>query len=517
MKITTNGNYLCLKFPYNPITVQTVRGLPGAKWQPDDKTWRVSNSPYTCAMLLTLFPNADADEKVHKMAILHSVLKRMSTATEPITEPVYNLRPYQMAGVEFIEVCNGRAFIADDTGTGKTPTVLVWARLRGLKRILVVCPSSVQLKWVHEIKRWFDPDSNPVIVQRTLPENADIMIMSYDRLRRSVDYITDEFDLLILDECIAIKNHRSQRGKAARQIAKNCKHILALSATPIPNRKDELFNQLRTIRPWEYTNFFTFQALKEETLKERLVDIMICRRKEDVLKQLPPITEIEAWSDLSEESMEHYSRVEMAIREELKLLNPNHKGYFVNALDKITALRVAVGKAKAQLAIEHILSFVDNNDSGLVVSCFFMTTMSEIQKAIAKIPHEVITGNDNIRSRQDKIDRFRTGKARVLLMSSVGQEGIDLFGLEEYQISNIVLVDKHWTPAAEDQIKGRLHRIGQKYPVTATYLLAKHTIDLHMTAVTERKRKLEEKIVPQKETVRELVRLIIEGYSPDEQ
>jgi SWI/SNF-related matrix-associated actin-dependent regulator 1 of chromatin subfamily A len=49
-------------------------------------------------------------------------------------------------------------------------------------------------------------------------------------------------------------------------------------------------------------------------------------------------------------------------------------------------------------------------------------------------------------------------------------------------------VELPWTPADVDQTYSRLHRIGQKGSVTATYLLTNGTIDEEIYSLIERKR-----------------------------
>ena len=51
-----------------------------------------------------------------------------------------------------------------------------------------------------------------------------------------------------------------------------------------------------------------------------------------------------------------------------------------------------------------------------------------------------------------------------------------------------MFVELPWTPADVDQTYSRLHRLGQKGSVTATYMLAAGTIDEDIYELIERKR-----------------------------
>jgi SWI/SNF-related matrix-associated actin-dependent regulator 1 of chromatin subfamily A len=56
--------------------------------------------------------------------------------------------------------------------------------------------------------------------------------------------------------------------------------------------------------------------------------------------------------------------------------------------------------------------------------------------------------------------------------------------------SNVVFIELPWTPADVDQTYSRCHRLGQKNAVTATYLLAKNTIDEDIYSIINQKREV---------------------------
>src|SRR4029079_15317493 len=68
------------------------------------------------------------------------------------------LRPFQRAGVKWVDDLDGRALIADEMGLGKTPQALGWLLLRQAKAIpaLVVCSAGLRPNWVIEAKKFTD-------------------------------------------------------------------------------------------------------------------------------------------------------------------------------------------------------------------------------------------------------------------------------------------------------------------------------------------------------------------------
>jgi len=68
------------------------------------------------------------------------------------------LRPFQKAGVKWVDDLDGRAMIADEMGLGKTPQALGWLLLRQQKALpaLVVCSAGLRPNWVIEARKFTD-------------------------------------------------------------------------------------------------------------------------------------------------------------------------------------------------------------------------------------------------------------------------------------------------------------------------------------------------------------------------
>lgn len=229
-------------------------------------------------------------------------------------------------------------------------------------------------------------------------------------------------------------------------------------------------------------------ATNREELTERLVPYMIRRLKQQVLDQLPELTRINIPIRIPE--MTEYRRLSASVREAIKNMDPNHKGFYVNALDRLNLLRRAVGKNKVPIAVEWIHDFLASGGEKLVVYCHHHETVEELER---RLDYEVttITGSVDAKTRDERVTRFQSQETpRILITTSAGGEGIDLFGVDGITIADILFVEREWTPAKEEQMESRLHRMGQKNAVTAWYLVAENTIDEHMAALIERKRKI---------------------------
>lgn len=409
----------------------------------------------------------------------------------------YNLYPFQKEAVAFFERRGGRAILADDPGLGKTISTLGYVRNHPeIERALIVCPAVVTIKWREEISKWLDKDSQVVFTQAD-KLTEPILIMSYDMMRLRYEDLQDAaFDLLVLDESHYIKSYKASRTKVAKRIAKKADKIILLSGTPVPSRPMELFEQLHIVDPSAWKNPFSFGnrycsdeaghftgAKNLTELQKRIAYIFLKRTKDVVADQLPKLQRTVL--PFRPKSMKEYRQVERGVIEALKEMNPDHKGYHFGALDRLNDLRHMAGMMKAEVAIEWIEDFLEG-DEKLVVYCHHRDVVAKIQGAVGG---QVITGDTSQQARADIIKAFQYEPTpRVVTITSAGGQGIDLFGVGDVKSRCVIMVEREYTPAMEEQAEARLHRLGQANPVNAYYLLAQGTIDERMNRLIEKKR-----------------------------
>ena len=90
----------------------------------------------------------------------------------------------------------------------------------------------------------------------------------------------------------------------------------------------------------------------------------------------------------------------------------------------------------------------------------------------------------DIEEQKHKFQTLPVEEAPVIVLSiQAAKTGHTLTAAQD-----IVFVELPWTPADLDQTYSRLHRIGQKGSVTATYLLTEGTIDEEIYSLIEKKR-----------------------------
>lgn len=205
----------------------------------------------------------------------------------PLTDVLYSyrashtlFRPYQFKPI--LKMLNGvdqRILIADEVGLGKTIEAgLVWSELQGrssMQRVLVVCPSSLTLKWQTEMRRRFDrrlEDMDVAAWERFFQDYESgqqdplLGVISIERLRMSrgvLERIVDlgvRFDLVIVDEAHRMRNPGTLTHEMGETLASAADALVLLTATPVNLGNRDLFTLLQFLDPAQFTSFELFNA-----------------------------------------------------------------------------------------------------------------------------------------------------------------------------------------------------------------------------------------------------------------
>ncbi len=349
-------------------------------------------------------------------------------------------------------------------------------------------------------------------------------IINYDILKR-LDK-TKEWDLLIADECHALKNMKAQRTKEVmgyhpKDNTKKpvegikAKRKILMTGTPIVNRPVELYSLIHYLDPARWSNFFWFAkrfcggtegrygwdmsgATNLDELQDSLRStIMVRRLKKDVLKELPPkrrqVIEIpangcgkliekekEAFEKIRERVEEMQAKAEIAragTDEEYRASVEKLKTGQMADFTEITKLRHETALSKVPHVVSHILELLEDEEN-LVVMAHHRDVIAGIRAGLkaAKIESVQLTGEDSMEDRQKAVDNFQAGKVPVFV-GSIHAAGV---GITLTKASTVVFAELDWVPGNVSQAEDRLHRIGQEESVLVQHLVLEGSIDAVM-------------------------------------
>ncbi|MFU7559784.1 DEAD/DEAH box helicase [Roseiconus sp. JC912] len=408
--------------------------------------------------------------------------------------------------------------LADDMGLGKTVQtlgVLVDRSTEG--PALVVAPTSVGDNWVRETQR-FAPELNPLLYRESNRQEliqaagpGDVVVVSYQLVQRDAKrFGSREWNTLVLDEAQFIKNAQTKTSRAIRDLNANWR--IALSGTPLENHLGELWSLMRTISPgllgsWDrFRNRFAdpIERHKDQERRESLASLVrpfiLRRTKENVLKELPPRTEITLRAQLSGEERQRYDDARVAALAELSGSATEKPGeHRMRTLAWLTKLRQLSchprlvdrlwdkGSAKLDLLATLIDELRDGEHRALIFSQF-VKHLSLVRELLDQrgIKYQYLDGATPAKERARRVDAFQDGEGELFLISlKAGGTGLNLTAADY-----VIHLDPWWNPAVEDQATDRAHRIGQERPVTVYRLVAAGTIEEQILEMHADKREL---------------------------
>ncbi len=468
----------------------------------------------------------DLEEVVHDGA-WQEARERMRRAAELTPSLPDNfraeLRDYQQEGYRWmmrLAEWGVGGVLADDMGLGKTVQALAMLTSRADRGpALVIAPASVTRNWRRETER-FAPALLPVLIASSTEAvhlhelgAGDFALVSYGLLPFIGDTLEEiEWATIVIDEAQAIKNAATKRAKIVQRLKADFK--LATTGTPIENHLGELWSLFRFLNPGLLGSKQAFNekynrpisiyndAARRTALKNLVRPFILRRRKDEVLKELPPKTEVLLNVSLSEEENNLYEAMRRQALKEIAEANERERRFTV--LAQLTKLRQAachprlvrpdsrVRSSKLELIGETILEILDNGHKALIFSQF-VKHLKLVENWVRHqgITYQYLDGSTPGKARETAVNAFQDGQGDLFLISlKAGGTGLNLTAADY-----VLHLDPWWNPAAEDQASDRAHRIGQQRPVTVYRFVSEGTIEEQIIALHGEKRDLADQIL----------------------
>lgn len=113
--------------------------------------------------------------------------------------------------------------------------------------------------------------------------------------------------MLIVDEAHYIKNPDAQRSKSVARLCGISDRILFMTGTALENRVEEMIPLVELLQPdvAEQIKDYSFMSGAEK-FGELVAPVYFRRKRDDVLKELPELIEVQEWCKLSREERQIY-------------------------------------------------------------------------------------------------------------------------------------------------------------------------------------------------------------------
>lgn len=434
-----------------------------------------------------------------------------------------DLRDYQVEGYKWLArlaAWGAGACLADDMGLGKTLQALALIVSRAADGpALVLAPTSVCANWMDESARFaptlnakmFGADDRAEMCKDLGP--FDLVICSYGLLVSADELLgTVDWHTIVADEAQAFKNANTARSKAVMKL--RAPFRMVTTGTPIENHLGELWNLFNFINPGllgsrevfnrEFAKPISSGDEQARVSLRQLISPFVLRRlKRDVLRELPPRTEIVLTIEQGRDEAALYEALRREAQEQVLASDSENQQRMI-ALAQITRLRqmachpalvvpdAEISSSKLAGFGEVIEELRENNHRALVFSQF-VQHLSLVRTWLDDhdIPYQYLDGSMRPVARKKAVNAFQSGEGDVFLISlKAGGTGLNLTAA-----NYVIHLDPWWNPAVEDQASDRAHRLGQQRPVTVYRLVTANTIEQKIVELHRRKRDLADSLL----------------------
>lgn len=430
-----------------------------------------------------------------------------------------------------------------EMGCGKTLTTIAVAgalyNLGKIDRVLVVAPTSVCSVWPHDLNQFatFPWEARVLLGDKKKRLKAlnelenwpfkalRIAVINYESTHR--DGIFEALaaykpDLIVCDESQRIKNPSAAQSKALHKLGDAAPFRMILSGTPVQNNAVDLYSQYRFLDPAVYgANFYAFKNrycimggygqhqivgyrnMDELVEKEHSVAYRVT--KEECL-DLPQQTFINRYVQFTDAEQAIYEQLRKSSFLELET------GENVTATTILTMyLRLMqltggflttdestrpkqVNTAKLDALADIVDDYVVDAGKKLVIFARFRAEIAAIENLLRlrKIQYGSIYGDVPMEERGKIVEDFQTNPDTKVFVAQIQTAGL---GITLHAASTAVFYSYDYNYANYAQALARIHRIGQRLPVTYIHLVVDGSIDEKILAALENKEDMAKTVV----------------------
>jgi SNF2 family DNA or RNA helicase len=350
------------------------------------------------------------------------------------------------------------------------------------------------------------------------------------------------FKAVIADEIHRSKDPKSKQSRALWSASGDSKIRFALTGTPIANNVVDLWSILHWISPKDWpsktkwidrmvdTMLNAFGGMMVIGVKPAMQDefyksvnpVMRRMLKKVVLPWLPPVINERRDVEMSTKQKKAYEQMRDLMIAELgsgdTLTAPSVLTQTIRLLQFASSYATlstneSTGEIKAVLdspscKVEALMDDIDNGDFGddsVAVSAVSKQLINLLSAEMTKkkIPHGLITGDQDEDERQKAIDDFQSGAIKwILFTAQAGGVGITLTAARR-----LIMLQRPWSLVDHKQVLDRVHRIGSEIhdSIVITDYVTEGTIEERVIQVLETKADNFEQIVRDKDQLLKLL------------
>lgn len=396
-----------------------------------------------------------------------------------------------------------KAFCFNEQGTGKTSSV-IWAadylmNIGQIKRVLVICPLSImQSAWQNDLFKFAMHRTCAIAHSysrekriEAIKSGAEFVIINFDGVEIVMDAVDKaDFDLIVIDECNALKNPSTRRWKTINKLVKPRTWLWMLTGTPAAQSPVDAYGLAKLVNPsgvpkfsgafkdmvmQRITQFKWIPRPRAEQVVHQVLQPAIRYTKEECL-DLPEITYTTREVPLTPQQKKYYK----ILLEQMMAIAAGEEVTAVNAASKLNKLlQLSCGAVysdtgeiiafDAKSRLDALKEVIEEASHKVLVFVAYTHAIHIISEELTKagITNDIINGQVPAGKRNDIFTKFQSDRdPQVLIIQpQAAAHGVTLTA------ANVVV---WWGPITSTEIylqaNARTHRAGQRNPVTVVHL-----------------------------------------------
>jgi SNF2 family DNA or RNA helicase len=435
-------------------------------------------------------------------------------------------------------------FLGDEQGLGKSIQALTLAAKREKERgyahcLIVVGVNGLRYNWKEEVQTHIKDLNCCILGEREITRGANKGKSRNGTVNERLEdllNIPDEFywitnietfrnkefakvvenyckrdiiSMVIIDECHRCKAPTAVQSKGFLKTIP-CKCKLALTGTPLLNSPLDIFIIIKWLEQetHTWTQFKDHHVIYDKfgqlivgyrymnEIKDKLDNVMIRRKKEEVLN-LPPKINSNEYIEMTPRQALVYDEIISDIRNNIDkiILHPH-------PLSQLIRLRQCTGhtsllsstiqeSAKFTRLHEMIEEIVDNGGK-VVIYDNFKEIIKLLIPEISKYNSLIITGDTPTDERQNYVNLFQNDDKHKIMCGTIKALGT---GYTLTRAQDVIFLNDPWNRATKEQAEDRCHRIGTKGTVNIRTFMCVNTVDIKINNLVYKKGDLSDMLV----------------------
>lgn len=298
------------------------------------------------------------------------------------------------------------------------------------------------------------------------------------------------FDLVVLDEAQRIKNAGSLLSLACKMLPR--RRSWALTGTPVENVVEDLLAIFSFLSPG-----LLRVHMPRSQMHKTIQPFFLRRRKRDVLGEMPPINIQDIPLELEGEQRAAYEDVWNERKSLIEGYGMGRGASEAALLTLLTRLKQLCnfdpdsGTSAKMDVLEGVVEEAIINGTKCLIFSQYVETLRFIA---ARLPGKfsIFHGGLPESERASIVANFEAETSPCSLLISLKAGGV---GLNLNSASLVVMFDRWWNPAVENQAITRAHRFGKAEPLQVIRFVVKDTIEERIASILEEKSELFEQYV----------------------